>query len=558
MADTKTENTKLSSSYTERIIFSQQFRSMQDKTQLFFPSQKQRVRTRLTHTIEVKTIARQIGTSINEKIKNSGGKRPGSNEDIVPADLDLNEIIAEAHDIGHTPFGHVGERTIDAVVSGEDNLGGLLRQPPVTPMRFKHNCNGLRVLVEDMGISDWRITEGTLAHTRIFYGDDKTPYTTNPYHPFAASTYNHLIQFIFDHNGMNIRVEEKRKTASLTLEGQIVAMADEIAQRAADLGDAKIQARYLDNIQKMFNPYLEKPIDPEKRPIPKSCENDPFQRLEWIICNTMIRDVADNSFNALKKAKPATVRDYRGISHTVYDSKIVDFSPDMDHINKKLEKFITKFCAQSEEVRESDSRAKYIIRQLYKAYINDVTLLPDAFLESYLTSIISTPAFKELQKLFPDNTTGNGKVLEDIRRQRLYFRNQITQGHGYHILNIDLVKDFFKILRTNNAERAKAPDIEWKIEGDLNITEKQKKKKTEHVLAINSSLNNNGNMEISANSDDLDAQAFLNITETKTKFGNDDISKLFDAFLLKVGFYIAGMTNTEAFDAYNKIYGHNL
>ena len=495
MADNKPVISNFNHSYTERIIFSQQFRSMQDKTQLFFPSQKQRVRTRLTHTMEVKTIAHQIGSLINEKIRVSGGKRPGSDEDIIPVNLELVDAIAQAHDIGHTAFGHVGERTIDEVVSGEDDLGGLLKQAPTTPMRFKHNCNGMRILV-DMGITDWRITEGTLAHTKIFYKKDKTQYSRNPYHPFANAAYNRLAEFIFDLNGVNIASEEKAAPPSLTLEGQIVAMADEIAQRAADLGDAKVQARYLDNIEKMFKPYL------QGKTIPKAYQDDPFVRLEWIIYNTMIHDAADAAFCKYHALVPRIVKGPHGISHpvlTVKDKdtskekpvKVVTFSEGMDQINEKLETFITKFSAQSEEVRASDSRAKHIIRQLYKAYINDMALLPDTFMERYLNSVVTTQAFKEVCGLFPNKTRGDGKVLEMIRTKRLYVGGRITQGHKQKPLDMGLVNDFFAIVR-------------------------------------------------------------------RLRGSNANAAALFDAFVLEVGCHIAAMTNTEAFDLCNKVYGHTL
>lgn len=133
---------KTNYAYIEKIIYSSHFRNMQDKTQLFYSAPERQVRTRLTHTIEVKTIAYSIGNNINKKLRKK------------LIDLDLVDAIAFAHDIGHTPFGHVGERTIDEIVSGKDSLGGMIPTGSPNKMRFKHNVNSLRLL-QELDVQDW-------------------------------------------------------------------------------------------------------------------------------------------------------------------------------------------------------------------------------------------------------------------------------------------------------------------------------------------------------------------------------------------------------------------
>lgn len=102
----------------ESITFSSEFRKLQNKTQLFYQTIGSRVRTRLTHSIEVRFIANKIAVNLNEKLQKSSKK--------ISLDLFLIDAIALAHDIGHTPFGHVGERVINDVFSREDCLGNLL------------------------------------------------------------------------------------------------------------------------------------------------------------------------------------------------------------------------------------------------------------------------------------------------------------------------------------------------------------------------------------------------------------------------------------------------
>src|SRR6266436_5374093 len=96
----------------DRIIHSRAFRRLEDKTQVFTTRYSDHFRNRLTHTIEVAQISRTIAGCM------------GLNEDLV-------EALALVHDIGHPPFGHSGERTLDQIMQtfGE---------------RFDHNLHALR------------------------------------------------------------------------------------------------------------------------------------------------------------------------------------------------------------------------------------------------------------------------------------------------------------------------------------------------------------------------------------------------------------------------------
>jgi dGTPase len=99
----------------DRIVHSRSFRRLEYKTQVFLNGTGDHYRTRMTHTIEVSSIARTIARSL------------GLNEDLV-------EAIALAHDLGHPPFGHLGEKTLDRLMARH---GG-----------FRHNAQSLRVVDE--------------------------------------------------------------------------------------------------------------------------------------------------------------------------------------------------------------------------------------------------------------------------------------------------------------------------------------------------------------------------------------------------------------------------
>lgn len=120
----------------DRIIHSNSFRRLKHKTQVFLSPEGDHYRTRLTHTLEVSQIARTIanGLSLNG---------------------DLTEAVALGHDLGHTPFGHAGERALDKVVPGG----------------FRHYDQSLRVVEKlekgGKGLNlTYEVRDGIVCHTR--------------------------------------------------------------------------------------------------------------------------------------------------------------------------------------------------------------------------------------------------------------------------------------------------------------------------------------------------------------------------------------------------------
>ncbi len=118
----------------DRIIYCKSFRRLKHKTQVFLAPEGDHYRTRLTHTLEVSQIARSIarGLKLNE---------------------DLTEAIAMGHDLGHTPFGHAGERVLNRICSGG----------------FEHNVQSRRVvekLEDGTGLNlTWEVRDGIENHT---------------------------------------------------------------------------------------------------------------------------------------------------------------------------------------------------------------------------------------------------------------------------------------------------------------------------------------------------------------------------------------------------------
>ena len=159
----------------DRIIHSKAFRRLKHKTQVFFSPAGDHYRTRLTHTLEVSQIARTIAK-------------------VLRLHEELTESIALGHDLGHTPFGHTGERVLDRLVPGGFNhYEQSLRIVDV----LENDCRGLNLT--------WEVRDGIARHSKGKLG---SPVGLDP-----------------------------SKRAS-TLEGQIMRVADLIAYVNHDIDDA--------------------------------------------------------------------------------------------------------------------------------------------------------------------------------------------------------------------------------------------------------------------------------------------------------------------------------
>jgi dGTPase len=114
----------------DRIVHSKSFRRLAHKTQVFLAPEGDHYRVRLTHTLEVTQVARTIGRAL------------GLNEDLV-------EAICLGHDLGHTPFGHLGEEVVAAFLPG-----------------FRHNLQSVRIVevLEDLNVT-WEVRDGIANHT---------------------------------------------------------------------------------------------------------------------------------------------------------------------------------------------------------------------------------------------------------------------------------------------------------------------------------------------------------------------------------------------------------
>ena len=245
----------------DRIIHSKAFRRLKHKTQVFLAPGVDHMRTRLTHTLEVAQIARTITRALmlNE---------------------DLAEAIALGHDLGHTPFGHTGERALNSILDGG----------------FRHAQQSLKTvdLIENGGLNlTYEVRDG-----------------------------------ILNHNG---------EVLPLTLEGQVVKIADRIAYLNHDIDDA-MRANILD-----------------KEDLPNSCTQQIGSSHRERI-NALVSDIITNS------------------------DHVIHFSSAMDSALAELRIFMFTKVYLNPEAKAEEKITAQIIRKLFASLCDDNSLVPSWYL----------------------------------------------------------------------------------------------------------------------------------------------------------------------------------
>ena len=325
----------------ERIVHSKAFRRMVDKAQVFSASKGDYYRTRMTHTQAVSQIARGIAEG-----------------------LGLN-----------TPFGHQGERILDSILQGKFNIIKNVESfsGDLSFGGFKHNYQSIRVatLLEEeyteicgMDLS-YQTLEGMLKHTKL-----------------KRDNYS-LDQFISSDDASN-KLHFTQEFCS-TLEGQVVAIADEIAQRGHDLDDAfSSGAMEFDDFKNYLTVKKMKEllgiVETVNKDLTSMCEkNRRFvdkkelrnSRTVSAIVSYFINDVINNSKS---KMSDYDLSKFKGNNNRVKE-ELICFSEKASTLNKYLETIISSKVINSPEVSLFDNNAETIISGLFKAYYNNPRLL---------------------------------------------------------------------------------------------------------------------------------------------------------------------------------------
>ncbi len=314
----------------DRIIHSTAFRRLKHKTQVFISHEGDHYRTRLTHTIEVSQIARSIARAFR-------------------LDEDLAEAIALVHDFGHTPFGHAGERALDACMK---DCGG-----------FDHNAQSLRIVTklerryaEFDGLNlSWESLEGLVKHN-------------GPLATFAGAGLSHPIpQPILDFNALF----PLDLHTHASLEAQAAALADDIAYDTHDIDDG-LRAGILEFDALRAAPLTGDIIAGIDRQYPNLERARMIAELGRQQITMMVEDVIGETSSRLEALNPASASDVRNAGHA-----IVAFSPEMTETEKALKAYLYKSLYRHPEVMATMDTAALLVTELFERYISDPLAMPE-------------------------------------------------------------------------------------------------------------------------------------------------------------------------------------
>lgn len=358
----------------DRIIHSNAFRRLKHKTQVFIHHEGDHFRTRLTHTLEVAQIARSIA-------------RP------LGLDEDLAEALALAHDLGHPPFGHAGERALDRALS---DFGG-----------FDHNAQSLRVvtalerrypLFDGLNLT-WEMHEGLIKHNGPLL--DSTGRAIGPYEggslPFA-------IRAFCDQQDLRLHL-------FASLEAQAAAISDDIAYDCHDLEDG-IRAGLL-RLEDLETLPLTGPIMGAIRTEHHGLERARVtHELIRRTITTMITDVLAEASAGIAEARAESSDDIRRAGGC-----LIRFSPDMAQAERLLKAFLYDNLYRSDAVMPPARSAEALIIDLFDALCADPALMPEDWgadldrddaagaarrVADYVAGMTDRYAISEHQRLFDD------------------------------------------------------------------------------------------------------------------------------------------------------------
>jgi dGTPase len=322
----------------DRVIHSTAFRRLKHKTQVFVFHEGDHYRTRLTHSLEVAQIARALARQLG-------------------LDEDLTETLALAHDLGHPPFGHAGERALDTCLHAH---GG-----------FDHNAQTLRVLTalehrypEFDGLNlTWESLEGIVKHNG--------PLTDQSGAPVGR----------YRDRGVPIGIAEYIKTYDLelssfaSLEAQVAAIADDIAYDAHDIDDGLRAGLFtVDDLKVM--PLAAEIIAGIGRHYPDL--DDVRRGAEFVreLISYLISAVFEEAKKRLKAAQPKSAHDVRNQAEA-----LIAFPPQVAQEEADIKAFLKQHMYRHSRVMRVMGEAEQILFDLFARYQRSPQDLPAEWLE---------------------------------------------------------------------------------------------------------------------------------------------------------------------------------
>jgi len=309
----------------DRVIHSTAFRRLKYKTQVFVFHEGDHYRTRLTHTLEVAQIARALARQLG-------------------LDEDLTETLALAHDLGHPPFGHAGERALDACLQGH---GG-----------FDHNAQALRVVTslehrypEFDGLNlTWESLEGIVKHNGPLTERDGV--ATGRYRdhgiPVGVSDY--------------VRLYDLELWSFASLEAQVAAIADDIAYDAHDIDDGLRAGLFrVDDLRVM--PLTAEMIAEIAKHYPDLDDDRRGAELVRELISHLIGAVVAEARRRLEAAQPKSVDDVRN-----HGDVLIAFPAGVAQAEAGIKAFLKQRMYRHPRVMRVMGEAEHILFDLFARY----------------------------------------------------------------------------------------------------------------------------------------------------------------------------------------------
>jgi len=301
----------------DRVIHARAFRRLEAKTQVFTRRYSDHFRNRLTHTLEVSQISRTIAGAL-------------------ALNTDLAEALALVHDIGHPPFGHAGEKTLDAAMRQH----GLF---------FDHNLHALRI-VEDFeqryaafrGLNlTFEVREGIIKHS----------------HDYSAQEHPELAEYRLDQRP--------------PLEAQLIDLTDEIAYNTADLDDGyEAHLLTLEQIREGV-PVFERFYGEVTQTYPDVPDKLKFNETLKRVLNRFVDDLITNTRVRLAQANIKTLEDV--CSHP---DRLAAFSPTVEAERKQNKEFLYENLYFSPSLAGEKDDAERVVTDLFAFWMDHPETLP--------------------------------------------------------------------------------------------------------------------------------------------------------------------------------------
>ena len=317
----------------DRVIHSTAFRRLKHKTQVFVFHEGDHYRTRLTHSLEVAQIARALARQLG-------------------LDEDLTETLALAHDLGHPPFGHAGERALDACLKAH---GG-----------FNHNAQTLRVVTslehrypnfDGLNLT-WESLEGIVKHNGPLVDASG-----------AALGHHRAAGIPMGIAGFN-EVYDLELSSFASLEAQVAAIADDIAYDAHDIDDGLRASLFaVDDLRVMpLTADMIADIDKRHAGLDRDRRGAELVR-ELISC--LIGAVISEARSLIEATAPKSADDVRHAGR-----QLIAFSPDIAEAEKGIKAFLKQHMYRHERVMRVMREAEEIVVKLFARYQQRPSDLP--------------------------------------------------------------------------------------------------------------------------------------------------------------------------------------